>query len=88
MRLLFTGIIYPFTDNSEKSGEGQPMFAMSGDSHSEDVKIPSVFLFQKDGDIVRNHAKDYVETRNLRLKVRLSGTHDKTSKSFDLLLQS
>ena len=71
-----------FIDNIEQSSNVQPMFAMSGDSHSEDVKIPSVFLFQKDGDIMRNHAKDYINTHNLRLNVRLAGTLDQASESF------
>ena len=56
------------------------MFAMSGDSHSEDVKIPSVFLFRKDGDILRKHAKDSIESRNLRMIVRLASARDQTSK--------
>ena len=56
------------------------MFAMSGDSHSEDVKIPSVFLFHKEGDTLRHHAKTFMDSNNLRLVVRLAGTHDKPSK--------
>ena len=59
------------------------MFAMSGDSHSEDVKIPSVFLFRKDGDIVREHAKESIESRNLRMIVRLASARDQISKPRD-----
>jgi len=68
-------------DNNEQSTDGQAMFAMSGDSHSEDVKIPSVFLFRKDGDILRKHAKDSIESRNLRMIVRLASARDQTKSS-------
>ena len=66
-------------DNIAQSSEGQSMFAMSGDSHSEDVKIPSVFLFKKEGDTLRNHAKDSINDHGIRLRVRLAGA-DKPSK--------
>ena len=46
---------------------------MSGDSHSEDVSIPSVFLFRKEGDVLRQYAKESIEKNNIRLRVRLAG---------------
>lgn len=60
------------------------MFAMSGDSHSEDVKIPSVFLFRKEGDALRGHAQNSIEVNNIRLTVRLASTHIKSGEYFGI----
>ena len=57
------------------------MFAMSGDSHPDDVKIPSVFLFRKEGDVLRQYAKDSINENNIRLQVRLAGNPQNESMS-------
>ncbi|XP_065067856.1 ER degradation-enhancing alpha-mannosidase-like protein 3 [Rhopilema esculentum] len=68
-------------DNNENTSVDQPLFAMSGDSHSEDVSIPSVFLFRKEGDVLRQYAKESIEKNNIRLRVRLAGKPKKKEQS-------
>eukprot|EP00794_Sanderia_malayensis_P017887 gene17887-19669_t len=59
--------------NEGTSADDQPVFAMSGDNHSEDVSIPSVFLFRKEGDILRQFAQRVRQEFGLYLSVRLTG---------------
>ena len=70
-------------DNTDgTSGDAQPVFAMSGDSHSEDVTIPSVFLFQKEGTIVKAYAKQSTAVHGMNLIVRLGGKAEAIRKSY------
>ena len=48
--------------------ETSQQFSMSGDSNPEDVRIPSVFLFKKEGDLLRQFMKS-VEGK---MKVRIA----------------
>jgi len=48
------------------SVETSQAFAMSGDSNLDDVTIPSVFLFKKEGDILRKHIS---ESKHLNVRI-------------------
>ena len=60
-------------DNLEGSSiDTQPIFAMSNDEeNSEDVKIPAVLLFSKEGQILKNAIAALADS-NQRLTVRLA----------------
>merc|ERR1712080_143579 len=65
-RLGALGVI--IIDHTEgTSAENSQPFGMSGDSNPADVFIPSVFLFKKEGELLRQHMKDQRGNVEVRL---------------------
>ena len=63
--------LYPSDDHEGSSSDQQPVFAMSGDGSSSDVKIPAVFLFHQEGAVLLR-AFEAQEDVNKRLRIRLA----------------
>ena len=61
------------------SAENSQPFGMSGDSNPADVFIPSVFLFKREGDLLRQHMKEQGGNVEVRMGAKPA---KKSSKSF------
>ena len=80
-RLGALGVI--IVDHTEgSSAENSQPFGMSGDSNPADVFVPSVFLFKKEGELLRQHMKDNGGNVEVRLGAKA------TSKTSELTCRS
>lgn len=63
---LFAVFIFWLDDNEGSSSDTAPLFQMAGDGKdTDDIKIPMLFLFSKEGSIILDAIREYEEVEVL-----------------------
>lgn len=63
---MFAVPIFWLDDNEGSSSDTAPLFQMAGDGKdTDDIKIPMLFLFSKEGSIILDALRDYEEVEVL-----------------------
>lgn len=64
--MTFTLFISWLDDNEGSSSDTAPLFQMAGDGKdTDDIKIPMLFLFSKEGSIILDAIREYEEVEVL-----------------------
>lgn len=63
---MFAVFIFWLDDNEGSSSDTAPLFQMAGDGKdTDDIKIPMLFLFSKEGSIILDAIREYEEVEVL-----------------------
>lgn len=63
---MFSVSVFWLDDNEGSSSDTAPLFQMAGDGKdTDDIKIPMLFLFSKEGSIILDALRDYDEVEVL-----------------------